>query len=275
MDIMFYQEYQAPGILKNYVRCIWIQEQEYNEKASFTEKERILPDGCVELVFHFGKPFNTYFSDQSCSTQPWGFIITQMNHYIELQPTQSIGLIAVRFFPWGGYRFLGTPISDIHDKVIDVELLWHQQYRDIHNRICEARSHKERLKIVENFLYSRLSLTQQEDPLVEQCLKEIHHSEGQQTVQLLSHRYGISKRQLERRFMNTVGSSPKHFSRITRFLNASKRMRMQERPYTHLAQIAQDSGYFDQSHFIREFKGFSGMTPKAFLADTQTSFVDL
>lgn len=96
---MFYKEYKPPGILKEYIRCIWIQES--NVKSDFLEKEKILPDGCVELIFDYGVPFKIYFSDHSFEIQPRGFIVTQMNHYIEIQPTGPIGTIAVRFSPGG------------------------------------------------------------------------------------------------------------------------------------------------------------------------------
>lgn len=108
-------------------------------------------------------------------------------------------------------------------------------------------------------------------------MQNIHNSCGSISVKSLYDWCGISQRQLEKRFINAAGASPKHFTRITRFLNVCKqiRMRMKQGVNIHLTHITQEFGYFDQSHFIREFKVFSGVTPKEFLSNTDISFVEI
>ena len=84
------REYQVHSSLAPFVKCIWSQE---SDGAMFDAgRERILPDGCVELVIHFRDPFRTYFADGTSALQPQGFVVGQMKRFLEIEPAGRMGL---------------------------------------------------------------------------------------------------------------------------------------------------------------------------------------
>jgi AraC-like DNA-binding protein len=118
-----------------------------------------------------------------------------------------------------------------------------------------------RIKIIESFLVRMLR--QHLETAVGFCVREIVNSCGLKSIQSLSQEVNLSRRQLERSFMATVGLSPKMFARIVRFQRAL--YRIENYHETSLTGIAYSSGYYDQSHFIKDFKEFSGLNPRQYL----------
>lgn len=132
---------------------------------------------------------------------------------------------------------------------------------DIHEQLLNARSQQERVDVLTNFLLYRFNQEQTRDELVEESLRLIHQSTGTISVRALLERLGISERQFERRFCQTVGLSPISYVRIRRF-NEALRL-IQSRHYDTLTEVAHALNFHDQSHFIRELKAFTDHTPKS------------
>jgi AraC-like DNA-binding protein len=86
------------------------------------------------------------------------------------------------------------------------------------------------------------------------------------TIDQLAVQQSTSRRQLERRFANTVGLSPKQLAKIIRLQHTLKNL--EQKQFNNLASLAVENGYFDQAHFIKDFKEFTGITPKQFYADS-------
>jgi transcriptional regulator GlxA family with amidase domain len=99
--------------------------------------------------------------------------------------------------------------------------------------------------------------------LVQRLCTSIVDQAGQVRIDDLAFQAGLSARQLRRLFLDQIGLSPKHFCRVIRFRNSLSRLRQAGR--ADWAQVAIDSGYYDQAHFINEFRGFSGYTPGEFV----------
>ena len=152
---MYYQEIRPHPLLAKFVKLIWIQE--FNAPSKSVPIERIVPDGIVEVVFHFGDPFITYYADNTIEKQPTSFAIAQLNHPIQIQPNGRIGIIAIRFFPWGAYHFFKTPIQEFADEAIDIKYLWQAEGSEVEDKINNARSNKERVEIIETFLIQQLN----------------------------------------------------------------------------------------------------------------------
>jgi len=104
MSAVRFREYPICAALAPFVKCIWSVESD--QPIYDAPRERILPDSCVELVFHFHDPFLSHFSDGECAVQPRSFLAGQMQRFLEIAPAGRMGLIAVRFHAWGAYRFV-------------------------------------------------------------------------------------------------------------------------------------------------------------------------
>lgn len=268
---MYYEEIRPHPLIAKYVKLIWIQE--FDAPGKSVPIERIVADGIVEVVFHFGDSFITYYADNTIEKQPASFAIAQLNRPIQIQPNGRIGIIAVRFFHWGAYHFFNTPIHEFADKAIDIKYLWQEKGLEVEDRINNARSNKERIDIIETFLIQQLNQNYGKQSTVDPLIRYVQLYKGKLSIDELLEKTGLGERTLERKFRSSVGISPKQLSRLTRFLHSCKCIRQQY--LKSLTQIGLECGYHDQAHFIRDFKNFSGLTPKEFRLNLNIHYFDL
>jgi AraC-like DNA-binding protein len=132
---------------------------------------------------------------------------------------------------------------------------------DLNIQLLEAKNEQVRLTLLTNFLVSKLKQATKFDPLIEESLHIIHNNVSCMTVKYLFECLNISERQFEKRFRQTVGLTPQFYIRMKRFNEAIRLM--QTRQFENLTDLAHHLNYYDQSHFIRDMKAFSGLTPKS------------
>jgi AraC-like DNA-binding protein len=131
---------------------------------------------------------------------------------------------------------------------------------DLNIQLLEAKNEQMRLTLLTNFLASKLRQATSRDRLIEESLRIIHKNVGRVTVKYLLECLKISERQFEKRFSQTVGLSPQFYIRVKRFNEAIRLMETGH--YERLTDVAHSLNFYDQSHFIRDIKAFSGITPK-------------
>jgi len=255
-----FQQYPISPLLAPFVKSIWSMQ---SNGAPRPARERILPDGCVELVIHFGDPFRNYFADGNTTMQPTTFVVGQMKHFLEIEPAGQTGFVAVRFSARGAYRFFKTPMSEVADSVVQLHEVWNARANEYADRVALARGMAERIRIVEQMLREALHGNRATDCAVERCVELIKNVADLATVKELASTVGVSSRQLARRFHNVVGMSPKEFMRVNRFIRAAHQLRAQTDG--NFTDTAYACGYFDQAHFNHDFREFAGMTPKEFV----------
>jgi AraC-like DNA-binding protein len=252
-----YREYPIHRALISLIKCIWSLESD--RPIYDAPRERILPDGCVELVFHFHDPFRTHFASGKSTVQPQSFVVGQMKRFLEIAPVGRIGFVAIRFYARGAYRFFPRSLDQVAAGVVDLTEVWRRRTGEWTDRIASARGMSARVRIVEEALLASLRQNGRYDRMVDRCLQLIETTSGQSSISQLAFEIGASSRQLTRRFQNAIGISPKEFSRVSRFLNVLRCLR--ERKHQTLTETAVSCGYFDQAHFNHEFREFAGMAP--------------
>ena len=171
----------------------------------------------------------------------------------------ATGSILVRFTPQGA-TCLGVPASDLTGGSLALaDLLPPASIRRLHEQVAEAPTSRERIAAVEQFL---LRLPYEEDPLVARSLELIESGDGSAPfVASLARTLELSERQLERRFLQRIGLTPKRYAALRRF----ERAVASASSASSLTDLALDAGYYDQAHFIREFRRLTGGTPGAVL----------
>ena len=127
-------------------------------------------------------------------------------------------------------------------------------------QLLEAKNEQMRLTLLTNFLVSKLRQATTRDRLIEESLRIIHNNVSCVTVKYLCECLNLSERQFEKRFSQTVGLTPQFYIRVKRFAEAMRLM--QTGHYQRLTDVAHTLNYYDQSHFIKDIKAFSGATPK-------------
>jgi AraC-like DNA-binding protein len=257
--LMQYHEYHPEGLLGDYIQTIWSMESETDEETY--PRSLIMPDGIVEIIFHYKDPF-LYYSGNTQMLLPDNAAVSMMKQYIEIESSEKTGFVAVRFYPWGAYHFFDTPIADFLDDVINGEELWGDDSKGIIASLKSAGTMQERYALTEAFLIRQLDVHKKFEAKTDEAVRMIRESKGTLSIDEVGKKTGQDKKQLERKFSSLVGATPKIFSRVCRFLHICHHL--DEQKGKSLTQLAYECGYYDQSHFINEFKVFSGFTPKEF-----------
>jgi AraC-like DNA-binding protein len=176
-----------------------------------------------------------------------------------------VWLAGVHFKPWGISPFAGLPATELRDRWVPVDAVWPRSLDRIRNQAGDSASATGTLRVLERELRSRLA---QAPPrglgLVRHAGGRLEASRGVVPVGALTDAAGVSGTHLAAQFKFHVGVTPKRVARIYRF--AQLIVSVDARRPVDWAELAHTAGYFDQAHFSREFKDFTGHTPTEYLA---------
>lgn len=250
----FTESHPSPALAK-YLEVIWCVSDEAG--TADAPPERVLPDGCIEWIFHLAAPFQRQINGDF-ELQQRSFVVGELTQFILVQPTGPTLAMGVRFRPGGAYRFMPAPLNLLTNETVSTEDVWGSAGKYLEAAVLAEPAQLGRQRLVENFLLGRLHRTA-ERPRFEAAVRQIVESRGQGRVDQVAAGIGMSSRQLEREFRASAGISPKALARIIRFQNLMKMVgESQLRDWVGLA-IA--SGYADQPHMVREFREFCGQSP--------------
>jgi len=253
---MFYSEIKPSPLLTDSVRKYWFLESFIDSEEMHVE--RILPDGCTELIIHYGNPFKK-INDNKEVLQDTAFVFGQLQRFIDLLPSKHIGVMGVRFHPWGLNQFIRIPPAELKGEAVSLKNLFGDSQQKLVDEIFQANTSTQRAGIMDEFLISRYQHKINNEKL-SRMIHQIHQHRGSLSVEELTRLSGNSERQLERTFQAGIGLSPKAYSRIIRFQN-SLRLATHAR---NLTDLALNAGYYDQAHFTREFTDIAGQTPRRY-----------
>lgn len=163
------------------------------------------------------------------------------------------------FYPHALHAFFKIESHELVNQVPDIE---HICKTGIGDKLRQANSHCDKVQVVSKFLFAKLNEHRRRDLLTNHIFR-LNEIDDTTSIFNLSKKYNLSERQMERNFKISVGVSPKKFQRIIRFEKSLRLLTHAD--YNQLASIAYELNYSDQSHFINDFKDFSGMTPYEFV----------
>jgi AraC-like DNA-binding protein len=262
---MNYQTFQPCADLKSLVKCYWILEIPADNNS---ERQRIVPDGCIEMAFILGDDIKRFTSESDFILQPRAMVLGQTLEPFYIQPTGYVNTFAIRFYPYGFANFVTIPISDLANKETPIEDLFGvTQAKELEEKIIQAADTQQRIEIIEHFLLQKLNEQTTIDNIVKTTVDMLLSSKGSLTINNILKEDPSKRRQLERKFSKQIGISPKQLGRVVRLQTALK-MLLSQKTDT-LTEIAYESEYYDQAHFIKDFKEFTGINPKEFLKDGQ------
>lgn len=266
---MNYQTFEPCNELSTLIKCYWTLE---SPKEETPEKQIIVPDGCMEMIFHYGDLYRQYMENGTTIIQPKCFVFGQLTRPLEIEPTGETGIFSVRFHSNGFLPFTTIPIKDMENRTVSLAEMFEKEGIDIEQKILAATSTSERIQLIEAFLLHRLTDIKTIDRIVKSTVDMILTANGQLSVEELSKQTRINRRQLERKFSSAIGLSPKQLSKTIR-LQATLKMLLGKK-FTSLTSLAYENEYYDQAHFIKDFKELTGFTPKEFYGNNlkMTSF---
>lgn len=250
-----YREIEPSIQLRPFVANFWILEHDGVDVTP----QRVVPDGHAELILNWDQPFESFHAGQ-WQRQPQYFLAGQIDGPLLLRPAGKARMLGVRFHPHGVSWLLGRCGRELSGRFTPVEDLSHALSRSLNNALEAAAP----VGAVETALLSAGHISGDEDVLVAEAVRRIGAKKGAVELKALARDLGLSIRQLERRFLFTVGLPPKLFCRIERFNNVFHAL---GKPSGNWVETAVACGYYDQAHLIRDCKSFSGQTPAILLAE--------
>lgn len=254
--------FEPSSELKEFVWCYWNLE---GDKETTPVKNTIVPDGTMKLIFHYGDTYRHHPKLGESIVLPKCFLIGQLTRPYIVEPLGVTGSFIVRFHPNGFLPFATIPIKDMENAAVPIGTLFGDEGREIGKKILKANDTSERILLIEEFLLKHLTEKKTIDTIVQSTVETILKAKGTFTVNEFSRMMDINRRQLARKFSTVIGLSPKQLSKTIRIQATLKKL-LNNKVNT-LTDLAYENEYFDQAHFIKEFKEFTGLTPKEFYGD--------
>ncbi len=177
----------------------------------------------------------------------------------------------VGFKPWGIQSFLDFTVQEVTDDAVDLKCLHPSLIRDMEDRLRGTGSDEDRILIIEKFLL-RILRNDNPDALIVDAVHYIVKLNGHIAISQLANHYHLCQKQFYRKFISAIGINPKLFSRIVRFqhiLGLMDNMKFKQLDY------ALNSGFYDQAHFIKEFRHFTNYTPREYLDNKPSTEIEL
>ena len=257
---MVFNFYKPEAPLSKFVDSFWLYEGQDTEQ----KLDPILPTGTLEIAINLRQNelrFYDVADPEHCSLFSGAIVSGAQGR--GLVPAKEASIIGVHFKPGGAFPFLGLPAGDLSDTHVDLETLWGSSARQLREHLCEAKTSVARFKLLHEALLRRLSHSVENHYAVSAALEMFGNNEARPTIREAAKYLGLSQRRFIQVFKAEVGLTPKLFSRIQRFQQT--RTSIQRTLSPNWAALALDFGYFDQSHLIREFLEFSGLSPADYL----------
>jgi AraC-like DNA-binding protein len=259
---MRYLELPPTPALASLVECIWLLSDDGD--AMPATPQRIVPDGCVEIVVNLGRPMRRLHESGASELQPLRIAVGQTERHVTIAPTGAVDLLGIRFHPAGARPVLRHSTAELTGRIEALGAVAPALDAALERGLASARTPAERVAVVESALLERVSGQPAVDPRVRVAVDRLLARDGCLRISGLARDLGTSTRQLERRFEREVGLGPKRLARILRFQSVFRAAG--SGVVSGWAAVALECGYHDQAHLTREFKDFAGVTPPPFFA---------
>jgi AraC-like DNA-binding protein len=265
---MSYQEFQIPAVLKPYISSIWADRTSYSDGNSH---KYWFPNGAIELIFNLGTAYNRKSLENGSvnNSVQNPVVIGQMKKVVSLELFNNNYVLGIRFTAIGFSAFSNIPANELNELQVPINQAFAIKDHTIEERVRGAVSINEKIAIILDFLYKNLR-DMPPNNLINAAIQEITLRNGDIKIRALADKFGVSDKTLETKFKLSVGLTPKEYAKICR-LN-SFLLKFKENNLLSLTRLSCDTNYYDQSHFIKEFKNFAHFSPKKLLKDKSKLF---
>lgn len=256
------QKHAIPDHLKVAIHSIWMVEDEVTRQA--TQQVQAFPHGFVYISVNAGEKFRIFHGNNESSTETKCYLCGQTTRPSMLEIPNVHRSLVIRFHPWVVPVLFGVSSADITDSYISLEFV-DAEFNDQLEELIEGRfPFDEIASKIEMIIESRLSYDHFDWRVLSMC-KFLVCQKGVANLQSISEKFNLSGRRIQQLFNDHIGVSPKKFGRIVRFNHYTYQI-LTNQNYEHLYDH-----FFDQPHFSREIKKFTGLTPKS-LEDLLSNF---
>jgi AraC-like DNA-binding protein len=252
-------------LLKQHIKFFWELKADYMKL-----NHKVIPVRNIDLKFNLSDtPHYLNINEDKYLLEEVYFSGLQ-DHYRNAQILLEgkVHVIGICFYPYGFYPFLKIPLSEIKNQLLGANEVGFYQAITICNKLKEVNDTKVKLDILENELLALYNSKIQTPRNFDYLFNSLMQNGNTIEIAEFSRNNNIGIRKLERIFKKYIGISAKTFKSLNRFQEALNHLLYSE--YDKLSDIAYENDFFDQMHFIREFKRFTGNTPKRFICQNNS-----
>jgi len=249
-----YRQMAPPEHLKAYIRYLWTWQGSTN-----TQRFKIIADGCPGLIFQKSERPSFYQNGKQVSSF---FVYGQATKYAEVSFSESI-TIGICFRPNALKSIFGIDAFELTDTCMELDDFIGEDGTCLYEQLVQSYSVQAQIALLLSFLESQIQDNHSTiDQQISYAIDMIIRSKGTIALKYLESNLQLSQRTLERKFKQQIGLSPINFLRICRFQASLNQLK--NKAYKKLSDVAYTNGYADQSHYIRSFKEFAGLSPFRF-----------
>lgn len=248
------------------IRCLWYSEGVPGPHA----RERLMPTGEASIIFNLrDDDMRIYDAENPSRYVSCGLsaISGARTNCCVIDTAAEDRVAGIQFLPGGSFPFFLSPSSELENTSAPLDCLW-PSAAEIREQLLDAPSVNAMFAVLERELLARVVRPLFLHPAVRYARSAICHAPQIATVSALSDAIGLSQRRFSELFRDQIGIAPKAFSRVRRFQQVLATVHQARHCSVHIdwADVALDSGYYDQAHFIHDFQAFSGLTPSAYIS---------
>jgi AraC-like DNA-binding protein len=249
-----YREHAPSPALADVVQCYWTSRSAAPLAAAHAS--RVLPDGCMDVIFNLGDPPLPGGTPHHALRS---YVVGAMRSPLEVWLAGAVDLLGIRFRPGGAAAFVPAPAGELTGQAVALREFWHRT-PELEERLYETPP-EARIRLVEDVLLGRVSRAAP-DPRIAHVSGLIERSGGSMPVKALHEAVGLTRRHLERIYLDRVGLTPKNACRVARVQAALERIRAN--PGVALSRLALECGWYDQPHMNRDFREIAGASPTTY-----------
>lgn len=252
---MIYHKLSPSEQLKPFIECYWWIDSEGDMTIS---EEKIIPDGFPEMIWHYEDSYEVNISGE-WKPQAKVLLAGQITNHFYLRNTGTSGMIGIKWKPDALSQLFDIEMTTLVDEVIELPTFLYQLFEPL-KRLEPGHITEQSLTMLDEHLLNLIEFPKEVSP-ISKAISIIHSTQGKTDIEQLSEQLNMSSRTLERHFRKSVGLSPKFYSRIIRLNHVFEMVQSGNRDW---ADIVYQSGFYDQAHFIKNFKEFIGEDPSSY-----------
>lgn len=258
---MKYIELLPTQQLRHYVKCYFLFESDLHTEF----EDKVFPGGYMEIIFNLGDAVWQSAPDRKFQTTPQVELWGQLTKPLRVRTKGRNVMLGVRFYAHTASLILKEDAHAFNNQISNLEDILGNSIKHLHGTLREASGVDQRILLLEHFLVAQLeknkAVQHKTNLLLNRIVAELSGTNFAEPVESIAARHSITPRYLQKIFVKHTGVTPKLYNKINRFQLSLKYLSAEN---SSLTSVAYDCGYFDQSHFIREFKSFTGITPSAY-----------
>lgn len=249
-----FQRFEPSVKLSGIVECYWF----INSDHSINSSEYLHPDGGMGIIFNYGDAlqFDDILNNDSCILDGTNILSRKLS----LKGT--LNAIGIRFKPAGANLLFSSPLNELKNETISLSDTTLKKPTELYYKLIEAQTFHLKVSIIEDWLCRSLQAEKNISNVVTASLMLIKKHKGLLPIKSIASQLDYNQRRIERLFNSQVGMTPKEYSRILRIEQA--RACIKHYKDSSFSTIAYDLGFYDQAHFINQFKNVEGITPREY-----------